>query len=703
MGLSINTFTFTGNETFPLNFAGGIGKRQYIDVQVNDEEVGGLPVYRDFVWVDDDNITVSGLNTDDVVSITRTVPKEDLEVQFSGPDDDVTYANLDDQSRQALFIYHEILDGRTDIDGVLARIADDLEVGAGIQVTTISDLRLYVGPIDSFIIDGYVFSTDGTTGHTSAEDDGGVNIVTSSGVLYTRQYEGNILAEWFGVATANTPADNKTAGQAALDYAATVAGTVEYPAGTVVSGKLVIASGVTLCGVSREASVLQSDPALGTSSRFINNTNQSTYTDTDITVRDITIDFNGNGNEDLINQTRFAAFVSLSRITRLTLKDVTFRNGGYIGLSTLGSRQLTATGVWCHDLGYAGSTTANGGSGWYATSPDGTTAAQPADVNITQCRFYDNNWHGIHIGGDRVYVDNNYFFNNTETHLFASDDNAGDAYYCRVGSISNNHFEDVTLKDISAHALDLEVSDFVIANNYISGADRGGIAIQNSYNTKVVNNTIKNISKDGGGGAIDIVTTSAGVDHKTDRILVTGNIVFDDQDTPTTRLAVSITGTGPEASRLRIVDNDFSFDGFTTGTALSVTDPEWNPTNSVYRNNGDASDAPFYAEVTVPTSTGAFSWSDCPFPPSRIEVTAIGDITEDGSSTAEINCRDNTHVYNFTGNGISRSADNTLWRLVTSGGTNKSIATLSSVTSSGFTAFHTYTSGTVKLQIKAYA
>jgi microcystin-dependent protein len=117
MGLSTNTYTYSGSSTFVVNFASGFIARADVQVRINNAVDGsGDPVYSTFVWVDDDNITVtSALTAGDSVEILRTVSKTALAVSFA-TGADITPANLDLSANQGLMVYQELLDGR--VDGV---------------------------------------------------------------------------------------------------------------------------------------------------------------------------------------------------------------------------------------------------------------------------------------------------------------------------------------------------------------------------------------------------------------------------------------------------------------------------------------------------------------------------------------------------------------------------------------------------------
>ena len=151
MGLSTNSYTYTGGDTvFPVNFALGFLDRCHVTVEVNGTE-------RDFTWIDDSNIDVPNVRVGDGVTVLRTVPHTQLEVNFEGADD-VTNRHLDLQTLQPIMLYHEIADGRfTGLEAINQWLAacgsdnPDLRLRPSLcditpdmadNVTTVSDLRL---------------------------------------------------------------------------------------------------------------------------------------------------------------------------------------------------------------------------------------------------------------------------------------------------------------------------------------------------------------------------------------------------------------------------------------------------------------------------------------------------------------------------------------------------------------------------------
>lgn len=115
---TVKEHTYTGQATFAINFPLGILSRTHVTVQVNDAVDGNDEPqnYTDIEWVSDAEIIINGLSQNDTVKIRRTVPKTQLLTAFSSGAD-ITRENMDDQAKQAIMVYHEVLDGRLqDVD-----------------------------------------------------------------------------------------------------------------------------------------------------------------------------------------------------------------------------------------------------------------------------------------------------------------------------------------------------------------------------------------------------------------------------------------------------------------------------------------------------------------------------------------------------------------------------------------------------------
>ena len=129
-------YTYSGNPTFPVNFSLGYIHRDYIQVRINKAVDGsGDPVYVDFTWQDDSNITVTpALTNGDLVEIYRTVPKDSLTVSFS-EGDNVSPDNLDNQALQGLMIYEEVLDGRIGNDNIFEITEEAVQAAASAKAS----------------------------------------------------------------------------------------------------------------------------------------------------------------------------------------------------------------------------------------------------------------------------------------------------------------------------------------------------------------------------------------------------------------------------------------------------------------------------------------------------------------------------------------------------------------------------------------
>lgn len=305
MALTTVEYIYTGQASFPINFPLGILSRTHVTVQINGELDGANDplLYTDFTWISDTELSINNLTLGDTVLISRTVPKLELTTSFE-EGSDVTHKNLDDQARQVLMAYHEVLDGRLQAiadqlndDGEVITIAwsnvmnkpteftptehthvlgdilglqselDTLSGGLDVSISyvdTISDLRNVDSVSPKYVRahtninagGGGIFVTDNTTGHTSVEDDDGINIVDTSGRLWVRQYSGPASVRMFGATGIDT--DNQTvAVQSAVNA---VTGLLFFPAGTYrLTSKINInKSGLHIYGEGVYESIIQS-------------------------------------------------------------------------------------------------------------------------------------------------------------------------------------------------------------------------------------------------------------------------------------------------------------------------------------------------------------------------------------------------------------------------------------------------------------
>lgn len=133
--------------TFSVNFSLGFLSRSNVQVFVDGEVDGqGTPVPRDFTWLSDSLITVSGatIPADTRVDIVRTVSKTALFNNFEDGDP-LIEKNIDGSLTQLIHLVHEVLDGRfgTFVQDIafegsghrIRNMLDPLEGGDGVNLS----------------------------------------------------------------------------------------------------------------------------------------------------------------------------------------------------------------------------------------------------------------------------------------------------------------------------------------------------------------------------------------------------------------------------------------------------------------------------------------------------------------------------------------------------------------------------------------
>ena len=110
MGLSVNEFTYAGDDEFDLNFALGYASQG----DVTCYKKGATPVDLDFDWLTSSRVRLTpgqGLVNGDKIVFRRTVSKQALPVNLSQPGN-ATRENLTLLSKHIMYALHEVLDGR---------------------------------------------------------------------------------------------------------------------------------------------------------------------------------------------------------------------------------------------------------------------------------------------------------------------------------------------------------------------------------------------------------------------------------------------------------------------------------------------------------------------------------------------------------------------------------------------------------------
>lgn len=110
MGLSVNKFTYTGDNEFDLNFALGYTSAEDITAYVD----SAVPFNIEFDWLTPSRVRIvkpAELQIGDTVVFSRTVSKTSLPVNLTQPGD-MTRESVQAAVLHSLYAYHELLDGR---------------------------------------------------------------------------------------------------------------------------------------------------------------------------------------------------------------------------------------------------------------------------------------------------------------------------------------------------------------------------------------------------------------------------------------------------------------------------------------------------------------------------------------------------------------------------------------------------------------
>ena len=139
MGLSVNEFTYAGNDEFDLNFALGYASRGDVTAYKPGDPIVDL----DFDWLTDSRVRLQsghGLVNGDGVIFRRTVSKQQLPVDLRQPGK-ATRENLELLSKHIMYALHEVLDGRVSdsvlIEDVVLQSVEDA-VNAALAALSVS-------------------------------------------------------------------------------------------------------------------------------------------------------------------------------------------------------------------------------------------------------------------------------------------------------------------------------------------------------------------------------------------------------------------------------------------------------------------------------------------------------------------------------------------------------------------------------------
>ena len=118
MGLSVNKFTYAGDNEFDLNFAlGYTSQRDVAAYKLGEPERPLL-----FEWLTDSRVRLSDFNdlvNGDEIEFRRTVSKQQLPVDLLQPGQ-ATRENLELLSKHIMYALHEVLDGPDAVTSIIS-------------------------------------------------------------------------------------------------------------------------------------------------------------------------------------------------------------------------------------------------------------------------------------------------------------------------------------------------------------------------------------------------------------------------------------------------------------------------------------------------------------------------------------------------------------------------------------------------------
>ncbi len=357
---------------------------------------------------------------------------------------------------------------------------------------------------------------------------------------------------------------NTTAIQAAIARAAAASGEVFFPAGTYISGQLLVPSNVTLRGVPGR-SILKASAAITTSEVLLRNETLSGYANSNISIRDLIIDGNDLGAG--VSQTRMAELVTFARATKVRLKGVVVRNHEYIGVAIAGCHDVKIDDCEFTDCGYDGTTTNGGSALWVANRVSDSSE----DVTVTNCYFHDLRWHGAHFSAIDGTIRDCRFQDVQEAAVFTPIANAGKR------SFINNKIDGVTIRDISASGIEVGGNNVVIMGNQISGTEGSAVALTDAQDVVVTGNTFTACEKMG----VHVICSETAPDQPQD-ITITSNRMTDDG--AGSLCAVKFTSAGDAATGVTIEANDLR--GTWADGAAIVTNPKIGADSRIAGNAG---------------------------------------------------------------------------------------------------------------------
>lgn len=399
--------------------------------------------------------------------------------------------------------------------------------------------------------------------------------------------------------------------QAAMDAASSAGGgTVVVSPGTyIISSKMTIKSKVRLIGFGQV--IFKASASLPIGSDMLTNKNVSgvkdVLTDEQITVENIIFDGNNNAG-------RATSLLSFGKLKRGLIRNCSFQNSSYMGLSLGGVRYVNVEDCYFTKTGKPNVTVEGGAALWIDKSGDLT---QSEHVRVTGSTFEFMEWSALYGMANHMLIDGNRFKSCKESTIFIN-------YTVNDIKITNNTITASTMKNISASGIECGAANVIITGNTVEFCESDGISLVDAKNVTISDNTISSNGQDPvqftAGSGIAVVCTLA-IPNQPDRIKISNNRIFDNQGTQTQAYAIVVGGTGDGATYVQIEENEVLLGG-RLGTIHFAAGKQ--STDSYTANNmGHASQFQKVNQIQAPVATGNQATTGVGFRPRRIDFQAI--------------------------------------------------------------------------------
>lgn len=453
-------------------------------------------------------------------------------------------------------------------------------------------------------------------------------------------------------------------------------GIVYLPPGVyMISSSLVIKSGTELLSLIPGAAILRASSGLALGAPILKNKTQGgavdAYYDTGIKVSGIVFDGNNISS-------RTAEMVSFLKAQHVTFDSCTFQNATHIGMALAGCYSVDVLNCRFTGLGRPKPSTISAPALWVDKHGDGSKNKY---VNVSGCKFYNNNWSGAYFMPDGGNISRCEFVDNGESSIFISS----------LGSkirISDCLITGAVRSNISASGIECGANYVTISDTQIYQCQSNGVALTDSQNVTITNLIAMNNGQDGtafpDASGVVIITTNA-APNQPKNIKITNSIFSDDQTVKTQVYGLQVGNNGAAVENVEIVNNNLKGNKtaavsiasgkFGTGSHLSG--------NLGYNGIGD----PKVSEFQAPAATGSHTVTGVGFKPRVIEFHAIeASGTRANQCTSKVTASSSITHYSFSA--AAGSYGSTAARAIAlydNAGTLLCEATLTSMNDDGFT------------------